>query len=67
MSNTLCLGYPFSRSAPPRRPTFALVTDRKSPSAQLTLARRQWKGLKDAGAALSYWKQRAEGGWEKQA
>lgn len=34
---------------------------------QLTLARRQWKGLKDAGAALSYWKQRAEGGWEKQA
>jgi len=33
-------GYPFNRSAPPRRPTFALVTERKSPSAQLTLARR---------------------------
>ena len=35
--------------------------------AQLTLARHQWKSLKDKGAALSYWKQRAQGGWEKQA
>ena len=34
---------------------------------QLALARRQWKALKDGGAVLSYWKQRTEGGWEKQA
>ena len=34
---------------------------------QLALARRQWKALKDGGAALSYWKQGAGGGWEKSA
>ena len=34
---------------------------------QLALARRQWSALKAGGAALSYWKQGARGGWEKQA
>jgi DNA polymerase-3 subunit chi len=34
---------------------------------QLAQARRQWKALKDEGAALSYWKQGARGGWEKAA
>ena len=34
---------------------------------QLALARTQWSALKAAGAALSYWKQGAKGGWEKQA
>ena len=34
---------------------------------QLALARRQWAALKAGGAALSYWKQGARGGWEKQA
>lgn len=34
---------------------------------QLALARQQWEALKDEGAALSYWQQRAQGGWEKQA
>jgi hypothetical protein len=34
------LSYPFNRSAPPRRLTFALVGDPKTPSAQLTLACR---------------------------
>ncbi len=34
---------------------------------QLALARRQWSALKAQGAALSYWKQGAQGGWEKQA
>jgi len=32
------LGYLVNRSAPLRRPTFALVTDRKSPFARMTLA-----------------------------
>ena len=34
---------------------------------QLALARRQWSALKGGGAALSYWKQGARGGWERQA
>lgn len=33
---------------------------------QLALARTQWSALKSGGAALSYWKQGANGGWEKQ-
>ena len=28
-------------------------------------ARREWKRLKDAGAALSYWREGDDGGWEK--
>ncbi len=28
-------------------------------------ARREWKRLKDDGAALSYWREGDEGGWEK--
>ena len=34
---------------------------------QLAVARTQWSALKAGGAALSYWKQGAKGGWEKQA
>jgi DNA polymerase-3 subunit chi len=34
---------------------------------QLALARRQWSALKASGAALSYWRQGGQGGWEKQA
>jgi DNA polymerase-3 subunit chi len=30
-------------------------------------ARLRWKGFKDAGHAVSYWRQGAERGWEKQA
>lgn len=33
---------------------------------QLALARTQWSALKAGGAALSYWRQGANGGWEKQ-
>jgi len=36
--DNLALGYLVNRSAPLRRPTFALVTDRKSPFARMTLA-----------------------------
>jgi DNA polymerase III subunit chi len=35
--------------------------------AAVGLARRRWKGFKDAGLAVSYWRQGAERGWEKQA
>ena len=35
--------------------------------ASLTGARARWKTLKDAGAALAYWKQSPEGRWEKTA
>jgi DNA polymerase III subunit chi len=31
------------------------------------LARRRWKAFRDAGLAVSYWRQGAERGWEKQA
>ncbi len=34
---------------------------------QLALARRQWSALKGGGRSLAYWKQSAEGRWEKQA
>lgn len=30
-------------------------------------ARAQWRSLKDAGFALSYWQQNENGGWEKKA
>jgi DNA polymerase III subunit chi len=33
----------------------------------LANARLRWKTLKDAGHALSYWRQTAAGGWEKAA
>ena len=32
----------------------------------LTLARNRWKAYKDAGHALTYWRQTAEGQWVKQ-
>jgi DNA polymerase-3 subunit chi len=32
----------------------------------LALARRRWKTFKDSGLAVSYWRQGAERGWEKQ-
>ena len=35
--------------------------------AALSGARVRWKTLKDAGAALAYWKQSPEGRWEKAA
>jgi len=35
--------------------------------AQLKHARTQWKALKDDGIAVSYWREDAERGWEKQA
>lgn len=35
--------------------------------ASLSGARARWKTLKDAGAALAYWKQSPEGRWEKAA
>ena len=28
-------------------------------------ARREWKRLKDEGAALSYWREGDDGGWEQ--
>ena len=34
---------------------------------QLGRARAQWSSLKAKGMALSYWKQGAQGGWEKSA
>lgn len=35
--------------------------------AALKAARGRWKTFKDAGLPVSYWKQGAERGWEKQA
>ena len=35
--------------------------------AALAAARAEWSRLKRSGAAISYWKQTARGGWEKQA
>ena len=35
--------------------------------AALAQARTRWTALKRTGAAISYWKQTARGGWEKQA
>ena len=34
--------------------------------AAVQAARARWKRLKDAGHALTYWQQTAQGGWEKQ-
>jgi DNA polymerase III subunit chi len=38
-----------------------------SDSAALTHARSQWKAVKAAGLAATYWKQSEAGGWSKQA
>lgn len=35
--------------------------------ASVALARRRWKAFRDQGLAVSYWRQGAERGWEKQA
>ncbi len=35
--------------------------------AALATARGRWKGFKEAGHPVSYWRQGAERGWEKQA
>jgi len=45
----------------------ALVLFDGKDEGQLGVARAQWKALKGQGAALSYWKQSAEGRWEKSA
>jgi DNA polymerase III subunit chi len=34
---------------------------------ELAAARAQWKALKEAGHAVTYWQQGAGGGWEKRA
>jgi len=36
-------------------------------AAALESARSRWKQAKDAGLAVSYWRENAQGGWEKQA
>ncbi|KUO58184.1 MAG: DNA polymerase III subunit chi [Alphaproteobacteria bacterium BRH_c36] len=33
----------------------------------LARARKQWKAAKDAGCAVTYWQQNAQGRWEKKA
>lgn len=33
--------------------------------AMLELSRQRWRQARDAGHAVTYWKQNAEGGWEK--
>ncbi|MBU1211755.1 MAG: DNA polymerase III subunit chi [Alphaproteobacteria bacterium] len=33
----------------------------------LELARRQWKAAREAGCAVTYWQQNAQGRWEKKA
>jgi len=43
-----------------------LLFDGRDPDAT-TLARERWKTFRQAGHAVSYWKQGAERGWEKQA
>ena len=43
-----------------------LLFDGRDPSA-LAQAREQWKAFKAAGLPVSYWRQGAERGWEKQA
>ncbi len=35
--------------------------------AAVVAGRARWTSLKGAGAAVSYWKQKPEGGWEKRA
>jgi DNA polymerase-3 subunit chi len=34
--------------------------------ASLTEARRRWKAAKSSGLEVSYWKEKQDGGWEKQ-
>jgi DNA polymerase-3 subunit chi len=36
-------------------------------AAALESARSRWKQAKDAGVSASYWRENAQGGWEKQA
>jgi DNA polymerase-3 subunit chi len=36
-------------------------------TAALESARSRWKQAKDAGVTVSYWRENAQGGWEKQA
>lgn len=36
-------------------------------AAALESARSRWKQAKDAGVTVSYWRENAQGGWEKQA
>lgn len=43
-----------------------LVFDGRDASA-LESARSRWKQAKDAGVTVSYWRENAQGGWEKQA
>jgi DNA polymerase-3 subunit chi len=43
-----------------------LVFDGRDPAA-LESARSRWKQAKDAGVTVSYWRENAQGGWEKQA
>jgi DNA polymerase-3 subunit chi len=43
-----------------------LLFDGRDPEA-VAQARGRWRGFKTAGHAVSYWKQGAERGWEKQA
>jgi DNA polymerase-3 subunit chi len=43
-----------------------LLFDGRDPEAT-TLARERWKTFKQAGHPVSYWRQGAERGWEKQA
>jgi len=43
-----------------------LLFDGRDPAAT-NLARERWKLFKAAGLAVSYWRQGAERGWEKQA
>ena len=35
--------------------------------AAVAAGRKRWTALKRSGAAVSYWKQKPQGGWEKQA
>jgi DNA polymerase-3 subunit chi len=43
-----------------------VLFDGRDPDA-LELARSRWKQAKDAGFAVSYWRESASGKWEKQA
>ena len=38
-----------------------------NPAEEVALARAQWKELKDLGFALAYWRQGANGRWEKKS
>ena len=42
-----------------------LMFDGRDPEA-LAVARAQWRSAKDAGHAVTYWKESASGKWEKQ-